>query len=48
VTTLGTSNQIPMTLINSSSVAVELVLDLRPLSENPRAPDGIECLEVKP
>ncbi|CAD8117028.1 unnamed protein product [Paramecium sonneborni] len=48
VTTLGTSNQMPLTLVNSSPVSVELVLDLRPQSENPKAPDGIECLEFKP
>ncbi|CAD8106047.1 unnamed protein product [Paramecium primaurelia] len=48
VTTLGTSNSIPLTFINSSPVTVELILDLRTQNDNPRAPDGIECLEIKP
>ena len=30
ITTLGTSNQLSLTLVNNSSIAVELVLDLRP------------------
>lgn len=25
-----------------------MVLDLRPSSENPKAPDGIDCLDIKP
>ena len=29
-------------------MTVELILDLRTQNENPRAPDGIECLEIKP
>ena len=35
-----------MTLVNSSSIAAELLLDLRSEKENPDAPDGIECLQV--
>ena len=48
ITTLGTSTQHQMTLVNNSNVPVELVLDQRPPSENPRAPDGIDCLEIRP
>ena len=37
-----------MTLVNNSAIAADLILDLRSEGENPDAPDGIECLEVKP
>ena len=37
-----------MTLINNSLIPVDMVLDLRPSSENPKAPDGIDCLDIKP
>ena len=37
-----------MTMVNNSTIPVDLVLDLRHQSENPKAPDGIDCLEVKP
>ena len=34
-----------MTIMNSSAIAAELVLDLRTGDENP---DGIECLSIEP
>ena len=37
-----------MTLINNSLIPVDMVLDLRPSSENSKAPDGIDCLDIKP
>ena len=37
-----------MTVVNNSSISADLVLDLRTEEENPLAPDGIECLEIKP
>lgn len=48
ITTLGNSITLKMTLVNNSTIAADLILDLRSEGENPEAPDGIECLEVKP
>ncbi|CAD8120827.1 unnamed protein product [Paramecium sonneborni] len=42
VTTLGTSNQIPLTFINSSPVSIQ------EHQRQSQSPDGIECLEIKP
>lgn len=48
ITTLGNSITLKMTVVNNSLIPADLVLDLRTEEENPQAPDGIECLEIKP
>jgi hypothetical protein len=48
ITTLGNSIILKMTVVNSSLIPADLVLDLRNDDENEYAPDGIECLEIKP
>lgn len=37
-----------MTLVNSSEIPVDLILDLRPFEDNPEAPDGIDCIDIIP
>jgi hypothetical protein len=48
ITTLGNSIPLKMTVVNNSSISTDLVLDLRTEEENASAPDGIECLDIKP
>ena len=47
ITTLGNSTILLMSVVNKSQISAELVLDMRGDNENPTAPDGIECLDVK-
>lgn len=47
ITTLGNASQLRLTLVNSSEIPAELILDLRTQDENPDAPDGIDCLDVQ-
>lgn len=48
ITTLGNSITLKMTISNNSIIPAELVLDMRTDEENPSAPFGIDCLEIKP
>lgn len=48
ITTLGNSGTLEMTLVNTSAIPAELILDMRAENENPDCPDGIECLAVTP
>ena len=36
-----------LTVLNSSPIVAEMILDLRHIDENPPAQNGVECLEIK-